>query len=518
MAVLAAILPAAAQAFPAPKLEFSAFEMQLAQTVASDPGLAAFYGAHDLKPVFTGPGAESRRNALIEAVSTAPDHGLPPDRYATAGLNLSGDAMDVASEVSFARLLSRWANDVSNGLVDPAGTAAMNKREVIPVDMEALLVEMTTGDPAAALAELPPQDPAYLQLMEMLAGQARLIAPAGTPMVSEGLYRPGSQGQGVRDLRTRLQAIGFAPETPPEDEQVFDENLRQTVAEYQKAAGLPVDGIAGPKTIGQLNGTSTGPQTRRLMIAMERLRWLNGHDLNTRMIWVNIPSYMAEIREDGRATFTTRVVVGESDPDWQTPEFSDRMEFVVPNPSWNVPRSIAAESYLPRLRANRYAVSHLDVVDRRGRVIPRENIDFSQYSDRNFPYFLRQKPSPDNALGLVKFLFPNKWNIYLHDTPSKGLFGNSNRAASHGCIRVARPFDLAYELLRGNSDNPQALFQRMLDTGEEKWLKLDDTIPVHLVYFTSIPGPDGQLLNYRDIYGRDGPLWAAMQKAAAAGS
>ncbi|MFV0292526.1 MAG: murein L,D-transpeptidase [Paracoccus sp. (in: a-proteobacteria)] len=513
-----AMLPMAAVTMPAPKLEFTEFEMQLAQTVSSDPGLATFYGAHSLKHVFAGADAAPRRVALRDAIATAPQHGLPSARYDIAGLDEDTGMNDIAVELRYARALSRWADDVSNGLVDPRRTDAMNKRDVVPVDMAALLDRMMNDDPVAALAALPPQDPAYLQLRDMLSDQAALIAPPGTTEVVPDLYNLGVSGSGVVDLRNRLAAIGFVPETAPEDPQFFDEDLRVVVAKYQEAAGLSADGIAGPRTIAQLNGREVGAQARRLMIAMERLRWLNGHDLNRRMIWVNIPSYVGEIREGGQTVFETRVVVGKPDPDWETPEFSDTMEFVVPNPRWNVPQSIAAESYLSKLRANRYAVSHLDVVDRKGRVIPRENIDFNKYTDKNFPYFLRQKPSPDNALGQVKFMFPNKWNIYLHDTPSKGLFGNSQRAYSHGCVRVGRPFDLAYELLRGNSSDPKALFQRVLAKGDEQWIKLEEPLPIHLVYFTTIPGPDGRLKTYRDVYGRDAKLWSAMQKAADVGT
>ncbi|WBU57885.1 L,D-transpeptidase family protein [Paracoccus sediminicola] len=510
-------MPLAAAAMPAPKLDFSEFEMRLAQEVAPDPGLSAFYGAHQLKPVFVGAEAAPRRAALIDAIATAPEHGLPPARYDAVGLSRAGQAEDVATELLFARALSRWADDVSNGLVEPSRTDSMNKRQVVPVDMAALLDQFTRGDPARALDTLPPQDPTYLRLKDMLSDQARLVAPAGTPEVAEGLYKRGVSGPDVANLRARLAAIGFTSEAAG-DEQLFDDSLADAVSRYQDAAGLPVDGVAGPKTLAQLNGTTTGPQTRRLMIAMERMRWLNGHDLNARMIWVNIPSYIVEIREGGDTVFQTRSVVGQPDPDWETPEFSDTMEFVVPNPYWNVPRSITAESYLPKLKADRNAVSHLEVVDRKGRKVSRENIDFGKYTGSNFPYYLRQKPSADNALGRVKFMFPNKYNIYLHDTPAKGLFSNSSRAASHGCVRLADPFDLAYQLLRSNSDDPRGYFQRVLDQGEERWIKLKEPLPVHLVYFTALPGPDGGLRTYRDVYGRDATLWQAMRKAAEAGS
>ncbi|MDO5606694.1 MAG: L,D-transpeptidase family protein [Paracoccus sp. (in: a-proteobacteria)] len=516
--ICAAGLPAMGAALPAPKLEFTPFEMELARSVAADPGLAAFYGAHDLRPVFAGSEGAPRRAALLDAIATAPRHGLPPARYDTAGLGQGGEPGDVATELRYARALSRWAGDVSNGLVNPARSDEMNKRDVIPVDMAALLGDMVSGDPVAALAALPPDDAAYLQLMDMLAGQAALIAPPGTPEVAPGLYRIGTSGPAVADLRARLAAIGFAPTAGAGDPQVFDEDTADAVRRYQEAAGLPVDGVAGPKTIGQLNGRDAGPQTRALMIAMERLRWLNGHDLNDRMIWVNIPAYTAEIRENGQTVFETRAVMGTPDPQMQTPEFSDTMAFVVPNPTWTVPPGMARRTYLPRLAQNPNAYGHLDVVDARGRVIPRAQVNFAAYVNGGFPYALRQKPSPNNALGRVKFMFPNEWNIYLHDTPARHLFNNRVRADSNGCVRIGDPLDLAYQLLRGNSDDPKALFQRVLATGEERWIRMEEPLPIHLVYFTTIPGPDGRLRSYADIYGRDARLWAAMQKAAGAGS
>ena len=145
-------------------------------------------------------------------------------------------------------------------------------------------------------------------------------------------------------------------------------------------------------------------------------------------------------------------MVGKTDPEMQTPEFSDQMEHLVVNPRWNVPRSIAVKEYLPRLQANRNAASHLDVVDGAGRIGKRANIDFGRYTPATFPYRLRQKSGDDNALGEVKFIFPNPWNIYLHDTPTKGLFGESTRAFSHGCVRIARPAELANALLQGQVD------------------------------------------------------------------
>ena len=485
--------------------------MRLAQEVAPDPGLSAFYGAHQLKPVFVGAEAAPRRAALIDAIATAPEHGLPPARYDAVGLSRAGQAEDVATELLFARALSRWADDVSNGLVEPSRTDSMNKRQVVPVDMAALLDQFTRGDPARALDTLPPQDPTYLRLKDMLSDQARLVAPAGTPEVAEGLYKRGVSGPDVANLRARLAAIGFTSEAAG-DEQLFDDSLADAVSRYQDAAGLPVDGVAGPKTLAQLNGTTTGPQTRRLMIAMERMRWLNGHDLNARMIWVNIPSYIVEIREGGDTVFQTRSVVGQPDPDWETPEFSDTMEFVVPSPV----ECAALDHggiYLPKLKADRNAVSHLEVVDRKGHRVSRENIDFGKYTGSNFPYYLRQKPSADNALGRGSSC--SRTNaIFICTAPRpKAVSLQPCRVA---WLRAARDPSIWPISSGSNSDDPRGYFQRVLDQGEP----LDQAERAASVsgLFHRASGPGWRAADYRDVYGRDATLWQAMRKAAEAGS
>jgi murein L,D-transpeptidase YcbB/YkuD len=186
---------------------------------------------------------------------------------------------------------------------------------------------------------------------------------------------------------------------------------------------------------------------------------------------------------------------------------------MVINPSWGVPRSIIVKEYLPLLQANPNAVSHLQVIDGRGRVVPRGAVNFAGYTARNFPFALRQPPSDDNALGLVKFMFPNPYNIYLHDTPSKSLFAKEVRAYSHGCIRVADPFDLAHALLSVQSQDAEAEFDTKLKTGDETTVKLLEKVPVHLVYFTAYPGPKGRISYRRDIYGRDAALFAALSAA-----
>jgi murein L,D-transpeptidase YcbB/YkuD len=153
------------------------------------------------------------------------------------------------------------------------------------------------------------------------------------------------------------------------------------------------------------------------------------------------------------------------------------------------------------------------VIDSKGRVVPREAVNFAGYSAKSFPFYLRQPPSDGNALGIVKFMFPNENNIYLHDTPSKNLFDNEVRAYSHGCIRVGDPLDLAYALLARQTDDPKGAFAAARDTGNETNIQLEQKIPVHLVYFTAFPDAGGEVRYRADVYGRDAALFDALIKA-----
>ena len=243
---------------------------------------------------------------------------------------------------------------------------------------------------------------------------------------------------------------------------------------------------------------------------------MNGLPLGKRHIWVNLPDFTAKVVDDGKVTFESVTVVGMNQPDRRSPEFSDQMEFMVINPSWNVPRSITVKEYLPMLQKNPNAAGHLRIVDRSGRLVDRAAVDFTQFTQKNFPFSMSQAPSDGNALGKVKFMFPNPWNIYLHDTPQKPLFEKEVRAYSHGCIRLGRPFDLAYMLLALQSADPKAEFASHLNTGVESVLTLAQPVPVHLVYFTAWPNAKGHIEYRRDVYGRDAAIFGAMEAAGVA--
>lgn len=502
-------LPAVSVA-AAPRLDFTPQQMALALAVSDDADLASFYGSNGLRPIFLGPEGEARRLALRDAIGNAPRHGIPVARYQPDRLTATEG---LAAEIAHAHALSRLLRDLTGGVLNPTRVDPEIKRQPVRTAVVPLLARFeAAADPAAVLAGAGPDHPAYLALQQALSGPADLVVPQSLPRIATGVWRPSQRAAAIADLRTRLAAIGFAADAP--DATLYDDALARAVSDYQRAAGLPDDGVAGPRTIAALNGdggTGQDARQRAILVAMERMRWMASEDLDSRHVWVNIPEFSTTIVEDGAEVFRTRSVMGKNTPEMRTPEFSEMMANVVVNPSWNVPRSIAVRDYLPRLQANRHALSHLDVVDGAGRVLARDGIDFGRYSAASFPFRLRQKPSDDNALGVVKFIFPNPWNIYLHDTPSKHLFANRVRAESNGCIRIGDPVDLARALLSRQTDDPAAMFQRARDRERETWLKLTPPVPVHLVYFTAWPGPDGRIRLFDDIYGRDARIWEALQ-------
>jgi len=230
--------------------------------------------------------------------------------------------------------------------------------------------------------------------------------------------KPGASNNSVLQLRNRLISMGYLKRTPTN---TYDNAMAAAVKAFQSDHGLLDDGVAGARTMQAIN-TSAVTRLSQIVVAMERERWIN-MPLGKRHIWVNLTDFHARIVDNGKITFQTRPVVGANSHDRRTPEFSDVMDHMVVNPTWKVPRSIATKEYLPLLKENPFAVSNLNIINLRGQIVSRAGMDFTEYDEKNFPFDLKEPPSQGNALGLVKFMFPNRYNIYLHDTPAKRLFG-----------------------------------------------------------------------------------------------
>jgi len=296
----------------------------------------------------------------------------------------------------------------------------------------------------------------------------------------------------------------------------YDTALERAVQRFQIDHGLNADGSAGGATLRAIN-VEPLERLQSVIVGLERERWINFENgLGKRHVFVNIADFHVQIYDDDKVTFETRSVVGRSRIDKRTPEFSDVMEHMVINPTWYVPRSIATKEYLPNMQNNPGAHGYLELYDGSGRRVSRANVDFTQYTESNFPFDLRQPPSTRNALGLVKFMFPNRHNIYLHDSPAKNLFDREVRTYSSGCVRLAKPFEFGYEILSRQESDPVRAFHSVLDTGEETYVYLDQHVPVHLTYRTAWAPVQGRTQYRDDIYGRDAALWSALSRSGVA--
>ncbi len=500
---LTAVMPAPVQA-----QAFSALRQAIAEAAATDEALVAFYRDRDFEPVWTTTEAGDRRAALLRALDQAPAHGLPIDRYDIDALRAAfRDATNPylrgQADVMASRVFLRYAQDVHGGFLDPSAIIPDIFQDQPHRDPYGLMTEFLDSNPHLFLSRLPPQAPGYTRLMRTKLELEALADQGGYgPTVQAASLRPGDTGPAVVQLRNRLMRMGYLGRSATAQ---YDAALQGAVVAFQANNGITADGIAGDATIRAVN-RSVEDHWNEVVLAMERLRWLNDGQVHDRLIYVNLTDFHTRVIDRGEVTFVTRSVIGARDR--QTPEFSDEMEHMVINPSWWVPRSIAQRSYIGNILAG--GSTYLQLMAG-GRPVDRSTVDMSAYSVTNFPFDLRQPPGPNNALGTVKFMFPNRHAIYLHDTPEQHLMNSPVRAYSSGCIRLDDPHDFAYHLLARQTDDPVGLFQGILATGDETQVNLDVHIPVHLTYMTAWVESDGRLRFRDDIYGRNARLSAAVR-------
>ena len=509
----------AALAFKATLPQISGFRQALAAAAAEHEDVATFFRDRDWQPVWTAtdPAAEARRAALLAALDRAPIHALPVARYDAAALrqafrDLRSEGDRGRLEVRLTRALLAFARDLQTGVLVPKSVDPGLVREV-PRREAADILAGFMADPAGYLHALAPRNPEYARLVKARKMLLDQIAAGGWgDRVAAKALKPGATGPAVVALRDRMQAMGWLGRTAT---MTYGPEIQAAVRAFQFAHGITADGVAGEATMAAIN---VAPEARlqSVTVAMERERWAN-IERGKRHIWVNLTDFTAKIIDDGKVTFSTRAVIGSTVTDKRTPEFSHLMTYMEINPDWTVPPGIIRRDYLPKLQANPGALAHLQVVDSRGRVVPRGSVNFAAYSAGNFPFNLRQPPGASNALGRVKFMFPNPWSIYLHDTPDKHLFARESRAYSSGCVRLNDPFDFAYTLLARQEEDPKRAFHSVLDSGRQERVFLKDPVPVHLDYRTAFTDARGRLNFRADIYGRDAAIWAALIKAGVQG-
>jgi murein L,D-transpeptidase YcbB/YkuD len=484
-----------------------------------------FYGARGFEPLWVTAAAggtysfSSNATKIIDIFKKSALEGLRPSDYLIPDLDPAAAGSDPAKlatlETQFSEATTRYAQDIYGGRINPLDVDPLLTIAPKLVDPADMLVKLASSDdPASILAAL---DPPHKEFQLLKAALAKYLDDDGITVeqvvIPDGpTLKPGMKDERVPTLRDRLAveapeiAEGAANATV---DTTYDKALVEAVKAFQKSAGLTDDGILGAGTVAALNGQKSVSKDD-IIANMERWRW-EPAQFGAFHVEVNIPEFQVQIINDDAPVHTTRVVVGR--PTNRTPVFSDEIEDIVVNPYWNVPPSIATKEILPDLLKN---PNYLDTQNMEmlsgSRVVDAAAVDWSSTNINSF--HIRQKPGGLNALGQIKFLFPNDQDVYLHDTPSKSLFARSYRAYSHGCVRVQNPMDFAAALLATNpnitEDSLRALFGPT-----EKWVQLKNHIPVHLMYFTLRADDDGTIRSYGDVYGYNKKLIQLLNGTAA---
>ena len=468
--------------------------------------LRRFYPVRDFAPIWiSADGLEPHAEAFMEWLASEPRRqGLRPEHYHLDALeslpqDRAGALVDMELALSDAFLIvgSHFlAGRLNPETLDSEWVASRRHLDLAPV-----LDRAATGA-GALLESLLPTAPEYHALVAYLEKYRQLRDSSVWPVVEQGpTIRKGETGPRVAQLIERLRAGGDLDSVAAND---FDATVESAVRRFQSRHGLTADGLVGRGTLAALN-VPIQSRINQIIVNLERWRWLP-ETLGERYIIVNIAEFRLDVVEQGEPVKTMRVVVGR--PYRRTPVFSETIRYLVLNPSWEVPSTIATQDKLPLIKQNPDYLTAQGYQLLQGwgadeRRIDPGSVDWSTVTARNFPYRLRQAPGPLNALGQVKFMFPNKFSVYLHDTPARDLFGEDARAFSSGCIRLEKPLDLAELLLGDDARWSRAAIDRVVADGREQTVRLTRPMPVHLLYWTARVDEFGTLKFWDDIYGRD---------------
>ncbi len=476
------------------------------------------YRAQGFNPLWLDGGkASGRARSVLKVLASASEEGMQPANYLPPALSdfaavdsslPAGDVQALARfEVGLTAMALKYAREASGGQFDPRRLSRYNDvtpERVAPADSMAVLAK--TYFPARYLQGLQPQHPAYGAMKAALAElRKEMDDKAFVPIDKGPRVKLGQTDVRIPAVRKRLASLNGGSNSDMTDD-LLDSDLSEALQKFQKTAKIKATGRLDNSTINALNNHGEERNLNRLVDNMERLRWLP-KTLGTRHVFVNQPAFQVQVMEGQSELWRSKVIVGK--PETQTSAFHDEIETVVFNPSWGVPPSIIANEYLPKLRND---PSYLDrigfkVTTASGQKIASRDIDWWNYGGK-VPFNIQQPPGEDNALGELKFLFPNSHNIYMHDTPTKDLFAKDVRTFSHGCIRVENPREFATVLLGWD----RAKVDANTSGKKSQSVPLASKVPVHITYFTAWPDETGKIQYFNDIYGRD----AAMEKAMTA--
>ena len=475
--------------------------------------IPVFYEQRQFQPAWTDP---VKIKDLIQTIENIKKDGLLPDDYhrrplQTLSQQISGQSPPDPQLLAMRDLLLTDAlvllgYHLQIGKVDPVRldpnwnmSAGIGAKDPATLIQEAI----DSGSIYQFFADLRPRDEYYHYLKAALAQYRSIHDQGGWPPVPQGpTLKKGMEDKRIDILRRRLIATGDIVSTPDGPTTLFDEDLEKAVMHFQRRRGLKPDGIVGENSIKALN-VPDEVIIDQIRINLERVRWVMGEDLDD-FIFVNIPGFRVYYVRDEEIKWSARAQVGK--PFRQTPVFKAKMTYLEFNPTWTIPPTILTKDILPAVKRdpNYLKKRNIQVIDNKGKVIDSKSINWSKYTGKNFPYQLRQDPGPNNALGRVKFMFPNKHAVYLHDTPSKNLFAQESRAFSSGCIRIENPFELAQLLLGKGWDDDR--IQQAVKSKKTRAVNLAKPVPVILFYLTAFPAMDGEFHSRKDIYDRDQTL------------
>ena len=491
--------------------------------------LAAFYETRSFVPLWVdGLGFSRLGSDLATVLKNADLHGLNPEEYYASCIASWADHFQVQRgqdedlspddlagvELLLGEAFLRFADHLAHGRVHPSTFDliwVMNKERT---DIPAKLAELAQHkDMDRTVRELAPPWPEYWDLV--LAAR-ELAAEQDTgwealPKPEEKKIEPGDEDAVfIPLLRRHLSRNGYLFDEEAQNATRYDDNLVEGIKKFQRRHGMKDDGIIGPMTLTALN-TSPEEIRRKVIINLERWRWLP-RTFGDRAVLVNIPAYMLKAIEKGETVLEMKIICGQ--PDKQTPVFSKRIRYMEFNPFWNVPEKIALEELLPKIEKNPeyLAKNNYELVstgENAGDVIDPETIDWEN-TNGTLPGRIRQNPGAGNALGRIKFMFPNSFDVYMHDTSSRYLFDRAYRALSHGCIRVQNPLGLAMFLLQDQPEWTEEKIQARIDGSGRGTIDINPQPLVQIMYITAVIGHDGRVVPLNDVYNQDDKLWKAL--------
>ncbi len=502
-----------------------------AEIAALVPGeLRDVYASHQFLPFWLELGKPSARvDSVLTTLDQAGEDGLNPEDYNTDTLRAERDTLtnQTSSEqqqahfdIAISLALLRFANDLTFGRIDPKQLGLsldISARRSYAKNQLTQLFQADSFD--AAIEGLRPPMPSY-RALSVLLKQYRLLAkhyPTAPefPTLPDKKLEAGQHWDGCPALAHWLAILNdMSGDSWAIDNTLYEGELVEAVKRFQSRHGLEPDGVIGNQSMQALK-VSPVLRVQQIELAMERLRWIDIDTLGTTYLLVNIPQFTLfafnTAQDPQKPALTIRVVVGKS-LKHQTPLLYKQMTHVIFSPYWNVPRSITTKEILPKWRKDPHYVANenMELVDNSGQIYEGETGAMQLQDVASGAYRLRQRPGKKNALGGIKFMFPNDDSIYMHDTPQQLLFAKDRRDFSHGCIRLADPMALALFVLSTQGDWTEQKIQEQIDGGVEKHLKLSQPVPVLVMYLTASVRDDGAGEFFRDIYDQDAELLRAL--------